>query len=146
MPSDTFWSDLPAEASIAPLHDGRNRFPADGAVMMWADSSAPSREVWGALAEHVSAKGQPSLRQEHCERELAIACLRETPAPARRESESRGRFKASCRADAWRRTAEHWICVYTLYLSCRYDNDQRKSCPQYNRQIYNFCYHVSLCC
>lgn len=57
--------------------------------MMQASSSARPREFWDTIAEHVTAKVQPSLRQEQCEREPVIAYLRDLEALARRECDSR---------------------------------------------------------
>jgi len=57
--------------------------------MMQTDSSARPREFWDTIAEHVTAKVQPTLRQEQCERQPMIAYLRELEALARRECDSR---------------------------------------------------------
>jgi hypothetical protein len=52
-------------------------------------SAAKSRQFWDTVAQHVTAKVEPALRQKQPAREPVIAYLRDLEALARRECDSR---------------------------------------------------------
>ncbi|MEA1835119.1 hypothetical protein U8607_23805 [Methylobacterium durans] len=104
--------------------------------MMQADISARPWEFWDAIAEHVTAKVQPLLRQEQCDRETVIAYLRDLEALARRENKSREAIQiiASGRRILGDRQGiglQSWRCSLIAHII----KDPRKSRPCHNSLI-----------